>query len=150
MNDTRHARTSPSVVRRRLARLCRGVIGAFTPVFNGLCRAMTKLPDQAANAYAALASPSFLAISVLSLRALGDSSSALAFARKASRPPRWSTVLSAFAEMRSLKARPSASDISVTLSRFGRNRRLVLMFEWLTLWPTRGPLAVSSQRRDMV
>jgi hypothetical protein len=23
------------------------------------------------------------------------------------------------------------------------------MFEWLTLWPTCGPLAVSSQRRDM-
>jgi hypothetical protein len=24
------------------------------------------------------------------------------------------------------------------------------MFEWLTLWPVRGPLAVNSQRRDMV
>ena len=52
--------------------------------------------------------------------------------------------------MRSLTERPSASDISVTLSRFGRKRRLVLMFEWLTLWPTRGPLPVRSQRRDMV
>jgi hypothetical protein len=30
------------------------------------------------------------------------------------------------------------------------NRRLVLMFEWLTLWPTKGPLPVSSQRRDMI
>jgi hypothetical protein len=26
---------------------------------------------------------------------------------------------------------------------------LVLMFEWLTLWPTIGPIPVSSQRRDM-
>jgi hypothetical protein len=24
------------------------------------------------------------------------------------------------------------------------------MFEWLTLWPTRTPLPVNSQRRDMV
>src|ERR1043166_2398376 len=37
----------------------------------------------------------------------------------------------------------------VTLSRFGRNRRLVLMFEWLTLWPTRTPFPVRSQRRDI-
>jgi hypothetical protein len=27
---------------------------------------------------------------------------------------------------------------------------LVLMLEWLTLWPVWGPLAVSSQRRDIV
>src|SRR5882757_3767415 len=51
--------------------------------------------------------------------------------------------------MRSLTERPSASEISVTLNRFGRNRRLVLILEWLTLWPTWGPFAVSSQRRDM-
>src|SRR5258705_3526429 len=51
--------------------------------------------------------------------------------------------------MRSLTERPSASDISVTLIRFGRKRRLVLMFEWLTVWPDRGPFPVSSQRRDM-
>src|SRR3977135_3175449 len=37
--------------------------------------------------------------------------------------------------------------MKVTLHRFGRNRRLVLILEWLTLWPTSGPLAVSSQRR---
>ena len=49
----------------------------------------------------------------------------------------------------SFTERPSASDIRVTLNRFGRKRRLVLMFEWLTLWPTRGPLPVRSQRRDM-
>src|SRR3981189_3168839 len=39
--------------------------------------------------------------------------------------------------------------MKVTLHRFGRNRRLVLILEWLTLWPTCGPLAVSSQRRDI-
>ena len=37
---------------------------------------------------------------------------------------------------RSLTERPSASEIMVTFSRLGRKRRLVLMFEWLTLWPT--------------
>src|SRR6185312_15293108 len=46
--------------------------------------------------------------------------------------------------------RPSSSDDSVTLHRLGRNRRLVLRFEWLTLWPTRAVLPVRSQRRDMV
>src|ERR1700734_1049009 len=40
--------------------------------------------------------------------------------------------------------------MKVTLHRFGRNRRLVLILEWLTLWPTCGPLAVSSQRRDIL
>src|SRR4051794_21699182 len=39
--------------------------------------------------------------------------------------------------------------MKVTLQRLGRNLRLVLMLEWLTLWPTWGPLAVSSQRRDI-
>src|SRR5258707_1168142 len=52
--------------------------------------------------------------------------------------------------MRSFTERPSESEITVTLSRFGRNRRLVLWFEWLTLWPTRADLPVRSQRRDMV
>src|SRR5262249_19026595 len=69
--------------------------------------------------------------------------------RKASRPPRWSTVLSAFADTRSLTERPSASDIMVTLSRLGRKRRLVLIFEWLTLCPTCMVLPVSSHRRDI-
>src|SRR4051794_35290300 len=40
--------------------------------------------------------------------------------------------------------------MKVTLHRFGKKRRLVLMLEWLTLWPTRGPFWVSSQRRDIV
>ena len=40
--------------------------------------------------------------------------------------------------MRSFTERPSASDISVTFTRFGRKRRLVLRLEWLTLWPDQG------------
>src|SRR5215813_605114 len=58
-------------------------------------------------------------------------------------------VLRAFAETRSFTERPSTSEITVTLSRLGRNRRLVLRFEWLTLCPTCAALPVSSHRRDM-
>ena len=57
--------------------------------------------------------------------------------------------LSAWAEMRNLTERPSASEIRVTLSRLGRKRRLVLMLEWLTLWPTCAVLPVKSHRRDI-
>src|SRR5207237_2243737 len=64
-------------------------------------------------------------------------------------PPRLSTVLKACAETRSFTERPSASDINVTFRRLGRNRRLVLRLEWLTLWPTSGPLPVNAQRRDI-
>src|SRR6185369_16513337 len=60
------------------------------------------------------------------------------------------TLLSALVETRRRTLRASASEMKVTLTRFGRKRRLVLMFEWLTLWPTWGPLAVSSQRRDIL
>src|SRR4051812_5033735 len=81
--------------------------------------------------------------------ARGESSVALAFSRNASKPPRWSTLLMALVETRRRTLRPSASEMKVTLHRFGRNRRLVLILEWLTLWPTWGPLAVSSQRRDI-
>src|SRR5882762_8446872 len=55
----------------------------------------------------------------------------------------------ALVETRRRTLRPSASEMKVTLHRFGRNRRLVLMLEWLTLWPVWGALAVSSQRRDI-
>src|SRR6266498_304234 len=51
--------------------------------------------------------------------------------------------------MRSLTERSSASEIRVTLQRLGRNRRLVLRFEWLTLWPVCAVLPVRSHRRDM-
>src|ERR1700692_645552 len=56
----------------------------------------------------------------------------------------------ALVETRRRTLRPSASEMKVTLHRFGRNRRLVLILEWLTLWPTCGLLAVSSQRRDIL
>src|ERR1700724_4208782 len=55
----------------------------------------------------------------------------------------------AFAETRRRTERPSVSDISVTLHRFGRKRRLVLRLEWLTLWPVCAVLPVNSQRRDI-
>src|SRR6202043_1242547 len=82
--------------------------------------------------------------------ARGDRSMALAFSRNASKPPLWSTLLIALVDTRRRTLRPSTSDMKVTLHRFGRNRRLVLILEWLTLWPTCGPLAVSSQRRDIL
>src|SRR6185295_5199992 len=56
----------------------------------------------------------------------------------------------ALVETRRRTLRPSASEMKVTLQRLGKNLRLVLMLEWLTLWPVWGALAVSSQRRDMV
>src|SRR5581483_2299073 len=95
------------------------------------------------------APPTFFSIWRFSSSARGDSTVARAFNRYASRPPLWSTVLIALVETRSRTFRPSASEMKVTLHRFGRKRRLVLMLEWLTLWPVWGPLAVSSQRRDM-
>src|SRR4051812_43076892 len=39
--------------------------------------------------------------------------------------------------------------MNVTLHKLGRNRRLVLRFEWLTLWPVCAVLPVKSQRRDI-
>ena len=50
---------------------------------------------------------------------------------------------------RSRNLRPRVSEIKVTLRRLGRNRRFVLILEWLTLWPTSGFLPVRSQRHDM-
>src|SRR3954466_14211548 len=94
--------------------------------------------------------PTFFSIARFRSSARGERTSARAFSKKASRPPLWSTLLIALVETRRRTLRPSASEMKVTLHRFGRKRRLVLMFEWLTLWPTWGPLAVSSQRRDIV
>ena len=64
-------------------------------------------------------------------------------------PPRCSTERRAAAAMRRRTGRWSASDISVTLHRFGRKRVRVLRFEWLTRLPVWTALPVSSQRRDM-
>src|ERR1700722_9927474 len=100
-----------------------------------------------ARAYALAAS--FFSTLRLTSRARMESCSSFAFTRKASRPPRRSTVFNALVEMRSLTDWPSASDIMVTLTRLAKKRRLVLMFEWLTRWPTCSPLPVNSQRRDM-
>src|SRR5476649_2350017 len=98
---------------------------------------------------AAAAPARFLTIWRLSSSILGASSASLALSRKASSPPRWSTLLSALVEMRARTRRPSASEISVTFCKFGMNRRLVLMLEWLTLWPESGFLPVRSHRQDM-
>src|SRR3954454_2450757 len=92
----------------------------------------------------------FFSIARFSSSALGDSSVPFAFSKNASSPPRWSTLLIALVETRRRTLRPSVSEMKVTLQRLGRNLRLVLMLEWLTLWPTWGPLAVSSQRRDIL
>ncbi len=51
--------------------------------------------------------------------------------------------------MRSLNERPSASDMRVTLHKFGKKRRRVLRWEWLTLLPVITPVPVKSQRRAM-
>src|SRR4029079_7982469 len=60
------------------------------------------------------------------------------------------TDFSACAETRRRKLRPSASEISVTSHRFGRNLRLVLFSAWLLSCPERGSLPVSSQRLVIV
>src|ERR1700682_2318473 len=56
--------------------------------------------------------------------AFGDRFSALAFSKNVSRPPLWSTVLIALVETRRRTLWPSASEMQVTLHRFGMDRRL--------------------------
>jgi hypothetical protein len=92
---------------------------------------------------------SFLTTCRFSSRARGASCSSLALTRKASRPPRWSTDFNAWAQMRSRTERPRVSEMSVTLHKFGKNRRLLLRFEWLTLCPVWAILPVKSHRRDI-
>src|SRR5262249_45466080 len=81
----------------------------------------------------ALAASRFFAISRLRSSASGDNSSSRAFIRDASRPPRWSTNFPALADRRSRTGGLRVSERNVRLHRWGRNRRLVLRFEWLTL-----------------
>src|SRR5215469_6014190 len=68
--------------------------------------------------------------------------------KKASIPPLNSMVRIALVDRRSRTA-PIASDSSETVCKFGRKRRLVLRFEWLTLLPTWTPLPVTGHLRDM-
>src|SRR4051794_19587909 len=85
-----------------------------------------------------------------SLRTLGLSLSLLVLSSQLSRPPTCSTERRPCVDTRSLTLVPSASEISVTFCRLGRNVRLVLLLAWETLCPTCRPLPVSSQTRDMV
>src|SRR5690606_7458285 len=89
-------------------------------------------------------------ISRLIFSALTDSSSSFDLAKKASRPPRWSTVRRAAAEIRSWNDLPRVSEIRVTSFRFGRNRRRFLLLAWLMVLPDIGPLPVNSQTRDIL
>src|SRR5262249_29952668 len=84
------------------------------------------------------------------LAAGAESSVRLAFISQASSPPLCSTVRRPAADTLRRIERPSTSEISVTLCKFGRNLRLVLRFEWLTLWPDWTAFSVRAQRRDMV
>src|ERR1044071_6335991 len=68
--------------------------------------------------------------------------------RWASSPPFFSIVRIA-AAVRRRRTGPSVSDSKDWLCRFGRKRRLVLMLEWLTLWPTWTPLPVTGHLRAM-
>src|ERR1700737_2414930 len=123
--------------------------GSFAPAIQN-SQPLTQLNANPQLAFASGAAAAvFFSIARFSPSAFGDSSVALALIINASKPPRWSTLLIALVETRNRTFRPSASEMKVTLHRFGRNRRLVLILEWLTLWPTCGPLAVSSQRRDI-
>src|SRR5437764_3791298 len=63
-------------------------------------------------------------------------------------PPLNSTVRIAAAERRR-RTGPSTSDSTEIVCKFGRNRRFVLMLEWLTLWPTWTPLPVTGHLRAM-
>src|SRR3954454_3172245 len=121
--------------------------GAYAPAASNSIRRCLLKPQLAFLTNTGL--PTFFSIARFRSSARGDSTSALALIKYASRPPLWSTLLTALVETRRRTLRARASEMKVTLTRFGRKRRLVLMFEWLTLWPTWGPLAVSSQRRDI-
>src|SRR5690242_11792904 len=79
------------------------------------------------------AEASFLATSRFRRRAFSDSLSSLVLTSQLSRPPTCSTERRPWVETRSLTLVSSASDISVTFCRLGRNVRLVLLLAWETL-----------------
>ena len=54
------------------------------------------------------------------------------------------------AETLNLKDLSNTSDSIVTSFKFGRNRLFVLLFAWLTLFPTITPFPVNSHRRDII
>ena len=87
--------------------------------------------------------------SFLSLIAVGDKFFSDEFNRNKSNPPFLSTVRSAAAETLNLKVFSSFSDVKETIFKFGKNRRFVLFFAWLTLLPVRAILPVSSHRLDI-
>src|ERR1700710_2032560 len=64
-------------------------------------------------------------------------------------PPLCSIVRIPFVVTRRLIGAPRISDIIEVSCRFGRNRRRVLLFAWLTLLPDCTVLPVISQRRDI-
>ena len=104
------------------------------------------------NRYAAAcgAETRFLATSRFRRRARSESLSSVVLTSQLSSPPTCSTERSPCADTRSFTLVPSASEISVTFCRLGRNVRLVLLLAWDTLFPTIRPLPVSSQMRAIV
>src|SRR5215813_3516558 len=84
----------------------------------------------------------------LSRRISGDSLLSDVALTKASMPPLNSIVRIAAADRRS-RTGPSTSDRTEIVCTLGMKRRLVLMLEWLTLWPTWTPLPVTGHLRAM-
>src|SRR5579863_7752932 len=84
-----------------------------------------------------------------SRRISGDSLRSASALRKVSIPPLNSIVRIAVVESRR-RVGPSTSDNSEIVCKFGRKRRLVLMLEWLTLWPTWTPLPVTGHLRAIL
>ena len=66
-----------------------------------------------------------------------------------SSPPWRSTVFNATMLIFKETLWPRVSLASVSLCKFGRKTRFLLLLAWLTRWPLRTPLPVNSQRRAM-
>ena len=81
--------------------------------------------------FAGCAAAFFFSIWRFSSSARGERLLARAFNRNASRPPLWSTLLIALVETRKRTFLPSASEMKVTLHRFGRNRGRIGGWFWI-------------------